>query len=979
MATIFISHSSRDDMLASQLETWLKANGFTDLFIDHAHIAGGAGWADALRANAGSCRVVLCLVTPNWLASSECPSEFKAAWYMGKRIIPLFLLGDEAALDDRQRGELARVRAEAQGVDLGPLLTASGLDLSRDEARAEVLKRGLREAGALAAVGLDPAAFETDRARRPSPFPGLTSFGDEDAYAALFFGRAREIAETLEWLRELRANNRKQPLVIMGASGSGKSSLLKAGIIPRLRREAPAWLPLRAFRPGADPLLNLAEAITRTLADFGEREAHGTLRRTLLEAWQACERDGRGEFTPAGRAALAAALETQGSRLRALANRPNATILISVDQAEELARSEGASGQALADYLRAAMDASSSWRLAFTIRTDSFPELQAHARFRGLEARGYDLRTLPVFRFNDVAEDPARRYGVEVDPALTDNLMEDAPGRDALPLLAFALQRLWDQFSVSGRLTHADYKSMGGLAGLIEDAAERALCGIDPEQRDAALLAGGPKTHQAELAQAVFVPALADVNDEGASIRRVAAWGDFDARQQELLDRFDRWRLVVRRDGDGGGATVEVAHEALFREWSRLRDWLEPERARLEALRGLKLAALSWGRHTRQGEFLTHFGERLKAASALERHDRYGPQLSAEDRAYLAAARKSEKRAQGQRRRLQVLSGAAVMALAAGGAGYMNRAALGTAFETHVQIAELSRDQLAALEPGAAFRDCRLKALCPEWLPEMVVLPAGTFMMGSPESDPGSSSDEYPQREVSVARFASGRFEVTHDEWAACVEKTDQLAYKADKEKSETGDAVYRVGCEEVEASGFGRDQNPVINVSWDDAQGYVRWLNLMVSGNADSGLYRLLSEAEWEYAARGVTRADAPVTRFSWGNGDPVCTRGAAHGAVFDACGNDATQPVGFSAPNPFGLHDMHGNVWEWTEDCWNETYNGAPADGAVRTSGDCSRRVVRGGSWYDGPQGLRSVSRLRSDASFRNYDVGFRVARTL
>jgi len=984
MATIFVSHSSRDDALASQLEGWLRANGFTDLFIDHAHIAGGAGWADALRANAGSCRVVLCLVTPNWLASGECPSEFKAAWYMGKRIIPLFLLGDEAALDGRQRAELARVRAEAQGVDLGPVLSAGGIEMSRDEARAEILKRGLREAGALAAVGLDPAAFEVDRARRPSPFPGLTSFGDEDADAALFFGRSREIAETLEMLRKMRAASESNPLVILGASGSGKSSLLKAGIIPRLRREAPAWLPLRAFRPGADPLLNLAEALTRTLGDFGEREAHGTLKRTLLEAWQACERDGRGEFTPAGRSALAAALETQGSRLRNLANRPYATILISVDQAEELARSDGASGQALADYLRAAMDAPSSWRLAFTIRTDSFPELQAHARFQGLEARGYDLRTLPVFRFSDVAEDPAKRYGVEVDPALTDALMEDAPGKDALPLLAFALQRLWDQFSLSGRLTHADYTSMGGLSGLIEDAAERALCGIDPELRDAALPAGGPKSHQAELARAVFVPALADVNDEGAAIRRVAAWSDFNEPQQELLGRFDRWRLVVRRDGDGSGATVEVAHEALFREWGRLRDWLEPERARLEALRGLKLAALAWVRHQRQGEFLTHFGERLKAASALERHDRYGPQLGAEDRAYLAAARKSEKRTQGQRRRLQVLAGVAVLALAAGGAGYMNRAALGRAFETKVQIAELSRDQLDVLERGAAFRDCRLEALCPDWLPEMVVLPAGTFMMGSPESDSESSSDEhpqreYPQREVAVARFAAGRFEVTHDEWAACVARTDQERLTADRQASEAEDVPYWVGCSAAGESGFGGGKRPVINVSWHDAQGYVRWLNLMVSGSADTGPYRMLSEVEWEYAARGVTRADAPVTRYSWGNEAPVCTRGAAHGAVFDACENSGTQPVGFSAPNAFGLHDMHGNVWEWTEDCWNETYIGAPRNGSAWTSGDCSVRVLRGGSWISGPQSLRSAIRNGNPTSDRYYSIGFRVARTL
>ncbi len=811
MATIFISHSSRDDALASQLEAWLRGNGFTDLFIDHSSISGGAAWADALRANAGSARVVLCLVTPHWLASTECTSEFKAAWYMGKRIIPVFLLGDEAALNDTQRSELGRVRAEAQGLDLTVFIAPEGLDFDRDEAVAEVLGRGLREAGALAAVGLDPHAFEIDRRERPSPFPGLTSFGDEDADAALFFGRSREIAETLEDLRKMRAGADRRPFVILGASGSGKSSLLKAGIIPRLRREGPAWLPLRAFRPGADPLLNFAEAITKTLADFGEREAHGGLKRTLLDAWQGCERNGAGDLTADGQAALIAALETHASRLRTHANRPGATILISVDQAEELTRSDGDSGQALADYLRAAMDAASPLRLAFTIRTDSFPELQAHPRFQGLEARGYDLRTLPVFRFDDVAEHPAARYGVEVDPALTDALMEDAPGKDALPLLAFALQRLWDQFHVSGKLTHADYISMGGLSGLIEDAAERALCGIDPEQRDAALPAGGAKAHQVELGQRVFVPALADVNDESAAIRRVAAWADFDPPAQELLERFDRWRLVVRKEGDGDGATVEVAHEALFREWPRLRDWLEPERARLEALRR--------------------------------------------------------------------------------------------------------------------------------------------------------------------------RIEITHDEWAQCVTLTDQSALLAmEPEEPKTG-------CAPLSDAGFGTGSYPAINVSWHDAQGYLRWLNAMISGDPDAGPYRLLSEAEWEYAARAGTQ-----TAYSWGDdvGD-ICTYANVanpdtklkYGFQWDGVdcpGNYLeTSPVGAFEPNGFGLYDMHGNVWEWVEDCYEDSYSVAPTDGSARVVSDCSRRVLRGGSWSSYPQFLRSANRYRNNPTVRNINFGFRVARTL
>ncbi|MEM6625104.1 MAG: SUMF1/EgtB/PvdO family nonheme iron enzyme [Pseudomonadota bacterium] len=979
MATIFISHSSRDDDLASRLEAWLRAEGFTDLFIDHSSISGGEAWADALRANAGACRVVLCLVTPNWLASGECPSEFKAAWYMGKRIIPLFLLGEEATLDEKQRAELGRVRAEAQGLDLTPFLTPEGLSLARDEDRAETLKRGLREAGALSAVGLDPAAFEIDRAARPSPFPGLQSFGDDDADAALFFGRSREIAEALEELRAMRAAADKRPLVILGASGAGKSSLLKAGIIPRLRREAPAWLPLRAFRPGADPLLNFAEAITGTLADFGTREAHGALKRTLLEAWRQAPRDDKAELTEDGRAALVATLEDQAARLRTRANRPGATLLISVDQAEEIARADGENGQALADYLRAAMEAASPIRLAFTIRTDSFPELQAHPRFQGLEARGYDLRTLPVFRFDDVAEDPAARYGVEVDPALTDALMEDAPGKDALPLLAFALQRLWDQFAVSGKLAHADYASMGGLSGLIEDAAERALCGIDPEQRDAALPAGGAKAHQTKLGAAVFVPPLADVNDDGEAIRRVAAWRAFGPEERELLERFDRWRLVVRKESGDEGGTVEVAHEALFRKWPRLEAWLEPEKARLEALRGLKQAAAIWARQERRGEYLTHFGERLKAASALADHPRYGPQLGEVEQNYLSAAQKSENRSKTRRRLLGATVGALGLLVVLGSMGYAFEFELKREWVQRFDYARyaLSSQDLADLDARATFRECAAEAQCPE----MVVIPAGSFVMGSPDDETGRFRDEGPQKEIEIQRFAVGQFEITHQEWARCVAFTDQAALLA----AEDGEAI--IGCAPLSDAGFGTGTYPAINLNWNDAQGYVRWLNWMISKDAGGGPYRLLTEAEWEYAARAGTQ-----TAYSWGDdAAEICTYANLANPdtqqkynlswdVVDCEGNYLeTAPIGSFKPNAFGVYDMHGNVWEWVEDCYRDTLASQPPDGAPHTAGDCSRRVLRGGSWLNDPQLLRSAFRDRNDTGDRFNLVGFRVARTL
>src|SRR5262249_10151634 len=173
-----------------------------------------------------------------------------------------------------------------------------------------------------------------------------------------------------------------------------------------------------------------------------------------------------------------------------------------------------------------------------------------------------------------------------------------------------------------------------------------------------------------------------------------------------------------------------------------------------------------------------------------------------------------------------------------------------------------------------------------------------------------------------------------------------------------------------VSASGWGRGRQPAINVSWDDAKTYVAWLS-----RTTGRTYRLLSEAYWEYAARAGT-----TTAYWWG--DDI-TKGGQAMANCRSCGSEwdgeRTAPVGSFPANPFGLHDMHGNVWEWVEDCYHENYNQAPTDGSAWTTGNCAGRVVRGGSWVDNPEFLRSAIRGRSTAGNRFNDLGFRVGRTL
>jgi TIR domain len=228
MTVLFISHSSKDDAHANVLATWLRANGFADYFIDHQQIAGGDKWPEALRASAGSCRVVICIVTPNWLASLECFNEFGAAWYMGKRIIPLFLLPPSKRLSAEAKTRLGRVCGEDQGIDLKPCITARGMvAIDADQNVANRLKEGLRAAGANSRVGLDPEAFAIDVKLRPMPFPGLSSFGDDDADAALFYGRSGEIAQVLEELRKVRAERDLRPFVILGSGPFGSTSTYK--------------------------------------------------------------------------------------------------------------------------------------------------------------------------------------------------------------------------------------------------------------------------------------------------------------------------------------------------------------------------------------------------------------------------------------------------------------------------------------------------------------------------------------------------------------------------------------------------------------------------------------------------------------------------------------------------------------------------------------------------------------------------------
>jgi formylglycine-generating enzyme required for sulfatase activity len=249
-----------------------------------------------------------------------------------------------------------------------------------------------------------------------------------------------------------------------------------------------------------------------------------------------------------------------------------------------------------------------------------------------------------------------------------------------------------------------------------------------------------------------------------------------------------------------------------------------------------------------------------------------------------------------------------------------------------------------ALKPKDTFRECAPEQ-GKDHCPEMVVVPAGSFMMGSPPTEKGRRASEDPQHTVTIGKpFAVAKFALTFDEWDTCVTYDD---------------------CPPGVRDSWGRGQQPVIHVTWDDAQRYVAWLSKMTGKP-----YRLLTEAEWEYAARAGTtgphsfEGDASaIGEYAW----------------YSENSGNKTHPVGEKKPNAFGLYDVDGNVFGWIEDSWHNNYNGAPTDGSAWIEGG-NYRVVRGGAWSDSPDGaLRSAWRFGLTNIIRYNDLGFRVGRTL
>jgi formylglycine-generating enzyme required for sulfatase activity len=641
------------------------------------------------------------------------------------------------------------------------------------------------------------------------------------------------------------------------------------------------------------------------------------------------------------------------------------TLILSIDQGEELFLAEAQDeAQPFLTLLRDLLTEDAPAIIAvFTIRSDNYEHLQLATELEGVRQDMLSLPPMPKGSYAEVVKGPARRLegtarALNIEDALVDALLADIEAggaKDALPLLAFTLERLYGEYHAGGRLRLSHYDALGRVKGSIEAAVERAFKAADA---DPAI----PKDRVARLAllRRGLIPWLAGIDpDTGAPRRRVARLSEMPAEARPLIQHLVEQRLLATDVAkETGEPTIEPAHEALLRQWGLLQGWLTEDAGLLAVLEGVKRASRDWAANNRDVAWLTHATDRLAAAERLTARPDLAANLEPTDREYISTCRKAEATARGRRRRVQALVYVLLVGIIAGLVGWINQAYVKEEwnwlftirpyrvanFDPYVLKPEAER----ALKPKDSFRECtpeRAKDYCPE----MVVVPAGPFTMGSPPSERGRFASEGPQHTVTIAKpFAVSKFELTFDEWDTC--------------------ATYGDCAHGVSDNGWGRERQPVIYVSWNDAKRYVAWLSRMTGKT-----YRLLTEAEYEYAARAGTETVLPWWN-DVGKGNANC----------NGCGSpwDGQQPapVGSFAPNGFGLYDMVGNVVQWVEDCFHPNYEGAPTDGSAWTTGDCTRRRIRGGASYrDDARFLRSAGRRGDVADVVGPRLGFRVARTL
>ncbi|MBH0122230.1 TIR domain-containing protein [Rhodococcus sp. CX] len=630
MTRIFLSHSSRDSRQAVALMRWLVENEPSlagEIFLDidpDTGLAPGVRWRDALTRTAARCEAVVCLLSTDWESSQECTNEYRTAETLNKRIFC-------ARLD----ATAGRYTHEWQHCDLfgdGPTteITVDGEPIVFRTEGLRRLLRGLRDAGVGAEHFAWPPPGDPDRA----PYRGWEPLEEQDA--AVFFGRDEQIISGLDKLRGMRASGSASLFVVLGPSGAGKSSFLRAGLLPRLRRDDRHFLPLGIVRPERAALTGehgLARAIHTTRAELGLPAP------PLGEIKAACR---SGDATRVTQWLREIRQKASDRLLHDTGNAPLPTLILPVDQAEELFAADA--GPQASQFLtllarltrHSTGDDEPLFLVAATIRSDRFETLQTVPELADVRSELFnELKPMPRTEFKEVVCGPAARATaagrpLEVEPALLNRLLSACgQGADTLPLLALTMARLYEDYGSSGRLTLAEYTAMGGMHAVVQTEIDNLLSS-DPDERST----------QLEHLRAAFVPWLANIDQyTDQPMRRLARWSDLPAPSRPLLDAMVARRLLVKGERDGD-VVVEVALESLLRQWTDLAGWLHEERDSLREADALERAAAAWRKNNRQEAWLLE-GERLTDAETLSARKGFRDRLSPV-RPYLLASRQRE-------------------------------------------------------------------------------------------------------------------------------------------------------------------------------------------------------------------------------------------------------------------------------------------------------------------------------------------------
>ena len=534
MARVFISHASRDAGAAQDLFAWLNSQGFDRGFLDidtDRGIPPGAKWEQMLYDELERAQAVILLLTRNWFDSKWCFAEFAQARSRGKAIFPVIVGpgGDQYIGDDLQKLDLINDRA-------------GGLDR---------LARRLTEVALLSQSGFD---FPAGRA----PYPGFLAFDEDDA--AIYFGRDDDVRRLIQRLDSRRIEGGKRFVVVLGESGTGKSSLLRAGLVPRLKRAKRDWIVLPVFRPAEDPFMGLAASLRAAGIDMVSADLVGANPEKLA-------------------AAIGAKHEAH-----------HAAILVPIDQLEEVfTRTPPDRAERFLAFLSLMLAPGLPFVATATMRSDHLGNMQA-APGMGSEFEPFNLPPLPLERIGEIVRGPARIAGLDVEESLVARITQDARTTDALPLVAFALRRLYDRFGGDGRLQLVEYESLrDAAAGLspLETIVRDTASGVIDEAK--------PEADELKALREAFVPGLVKVNDEGGFVRQAASWDALPERSHRLVAVLagSQARLLVIRDKDGG-REVEVAHEALFRVWPLLAGWLDEEKEFLIGRNRLEKGLADW-------------------------------------------------------------------------------------------------------------------------------------------------------------------------------------------------------------------------------------------------------------------------------------------------------------------------------------------------------------------------------------------------